>query len=602
MTLVSFFLYICKTLLLITLMENQKIIIQNGLVYDGTNTAPKKVNILVENGVVKQVSSEIIVATDAKIIDATDKWVMPGFIDNHTHYDAELLIKPELSESVRHGVTTILIGGCSLSCVYAEPEDCSDMFTRTEAMPREVILPLLEEKKNWNTPKGWVDHIENSNIGPNVGSFIGHSDIRATVMGFGRSMEENEKPTKEEIDQMKTMLTDCLDQGFLGLSMQHNPWDKVDGERYWSKKLPAAYAKLKERRSLTKILRKRGAHLQGIPNLVNRVAAFYYMIESSSFLFRKKMKTSMVAMMRLKGDPYIHKVLGGLASFFNTVFGADFRMQVFPVPFKVKAQGMDLVIFEEFPTGELARHLVKDTIKRNKTLQDPAYRKQFKKEYKNKLAPKVWQKDFGDAYILDAPDKSMIGKSFMDISNERNEHPVDTFLDLVVENDKKITWETIIGNPDPTKYKDIYNTKIGVFGFADSGAHGNNMAFFNFPIRVLTYVHDSIKRGDPLMTIEKAIWRLTKENGDFFNIDAGHLAEGKRADITIIDPKGLTDEVHKYHEDQFLGESLRYVNRSDDAVDLVMINGKIAWEGTGFTEAVGKEKFGIFLKGTHLNN
>jgi len=165
-------------------MEAQTIIIKNGKVFDGTQNPAKISNILVENGIIKKITPEAIEAKNAKIIDASGKWVMPGFIDNHTHYDGEILIKPELSESVRHGVTTILIGGCSLSCVYAEPEDASDMFTRTEAMPREVILPLLIKSKKWNTPKGWIDAINKLSLGPNVASFIGHSDIRATAMGF----------------------------------------------------------------------------------------------------------------------------------------------------------------------------------------------------------------------------------------------------------------------------------------------------------------------------------------------------------------------------------------------------------------------------------
>ncbi|PCE64163.1 N-acyl-D-amino-acid deacylase family protein [Sediminicola luteus] len=574
-------------------------LIKNGLVFDGTNTPPKQLDVLVENGIIAKMATDISTAGH-EVLDAKGQWVTPGFIDNHTHYDGELLIKPELGESLRHGVTTIVIGGCSLSCIYADPEDCSDMFTRTEAMPREVILPLILEKKTWNDPKGWIAYMDQAALGPNVASFIGHSDIRAAVMGFGRSLEQGQKPTPEELDRMEAMVTECLDAGFLGLSMQHNPWDKVDGDRYWSKKLPAAYATLSERRRLTKVLRKRGAHLQGIPNLVSRVAALYYMFESASFFgLRKRLKTSMVAMMILKGDPYIHKIIGGLSAFFNKILGADFRMQTFPIPFKVKAQGMDLVIFEEFPTGELARHLIKDMEKRDRTLDDPEYRKQFKKEYKNKLMPKVWQKDFGDAYVLEAPDKSLIGKSFTQISTERHQHPVDTFLDLVVENDKNIHWETVIGNVDPEQYKSLYNNENGIFGFADSGAHGNNMAFFNFPIRVLTYVKDSIANGKPLMTIEKAIWRLTKENADFFNLDAGHLAEGKRADLVLIDPDGLNAKVHEWHEADFLGAALRFVNRSDDAVKLVMVNGNIAWQNGEFSPEVGKARFGMFLKGKH---
>ena len=394
---------------------------------------------------------------------------------------------------------------------------------------------------------------------------------------------------------MKSLLEDALDEGFVGISMQHNPWDKMDG-RHWSKLLPATYARASERNELTKIARARGAHLQGVPNLVNRVGVFWYMFQSAAFFWRKPLRTSVVALMDLKADKLIRPLVSRITAFFNKVLQADFRMQGFPVPFRVLAEGMDLVIFEEFPAGQLARHLSRDMEKRNTTLQDPAYRAQFKRDYRNKLTPKVWQKDFGDAYVMRAKDPSLIGKSFTQIADERKQHPVDTFLDLVVEMDKEILWETTIGNHDPSRYKPHYNDPGVILGFADSGAHINNMAFYNFPLRVLQYVKASHDAGKPIMPYEKVIWRLTKENADFFNIDAGHLAPGKRADLVIIDPDQLTDTVHEYHEETFLGEHTRLVNRNDDVVELVMINGKIAWQGSGFTDAYGKEAYGKFLR------
>lgn len=575
------------------------IYIKNGRVFSGYDTPSKIANVLVKDDKVVQISEKpITVPTGAKVVDATGKWVMPGFVDNHTHYDGEILVAPSLGESVRHGVTTVMLGGCSLSFVYSNVDDCCDMFTRVEAFPREILYPILKDEKSWSNAKEWIKHIESLNFGPNVASFIGHSDIRARVMGVDRSLTKGEMPTDAEIKEMGRILEESLDAGLLGISMQHNPWDKMDG-RHWSKLLPAAYAKSKERNALTKIVREREAHLQGVPDLVNRVAALWYMAQSSSFGYRKKLKTSMVAMMNLKGDPYIRGVLSAISSLFNKGFGANFRMQAFPVPFKNMARGMDLVIFEEFPTGELARHLSRDIEKRNATLMDPEYRKQFKKHYKDKLSPKVWQKDFGDAYVTDAPDKSWIGKSFLDLANARGQHPVDTFLDVVVDLDKQVEWETTIGNHDPLQLGKLYNDPNGIIGFADSGAHIDNMAFYNLGIRMLKYVKDSHERGNPFMTYEKAVWRLTKENADFFNIDAGTLEEGKRADITVIDPEKLTDSVHKYHKAEFLQGLQRLVNRDDEVVDLVVIGGKVAWENHDFSPAFGKERFGEFLKGKH---
>ncbi len=473
------------------------------------------------------------------------------------------------------------------------------MFTRVEAFPSEILYPILKDKKTWANPQGWIEHIQSLNIGPNIATFIGHSDIRARVMGIDRSLDAGEKPSSDEIRKMAEYLEESLDAGFLGISMQHNPWDKMDG-RHWSKLLPAAYAKGAERRALTRIVRRREAHLQGVPNLVNRVATFWYMIQSSSFFMRKKLKTSMVAMMDLKGDPYIRDVLSLLASFFNKLCRADFRMQAFPVPFTVMARGMELVIFEEFPTGALARHLSRDLEKRNTTLMDPEYRAKFKKHYKSKLARKVWQKDFGDAFVTDAPDPAWVGKSFGEIAASRGQHPVDAFLDIVVEMDQRVGWKTTIGNHDPKRYKRLYNDMNGIFGFADSGAHINNMAFYNFPIRVLRYVQESHRRGEPLMSYEKTVWRLTKENADFFNLDAGTIEEGKRADITIIDPEKLSDTVHEYHSAEFLAGLDRLVNRDDEVVEFVCINGNIAWESGTFTEDFGNRRFGTFLKGKHI--
>jgi len=393
----------------------KSILIKSGLVYTGENKAPVKQNILVENGLVTKMTKENIHSpAGTKVIDASGKWVMPGFIDNHTHYDGEVLVAPSLEESIKHGVTTVMLGGCSLSFVCADVEDCCDMFTRVEAFPREILYPILKEEKKWSTPKQWIEHIHKLPLGPNIASFLGHSDIRAAVMGIDRSLDENEKSTEEENEQMGKILEEALDCGFVGISMQHNPWDKMDG-RHWSKLLPAAYAKSKERTTLTKIVRKRGAHLQGVPNLVNRVGVFWYMFQSASFLWRKNLKTSVVALMDLKGDKLIRPIVSGLCKLINGLFGANFRMQGFPVPFRVYAEGMELVIFEEFPAGELARHLSRDLKKRNTTLNDPEYRKTFKKNYKSKLTPKVWQKDFGDAYVVDAPDKSLIGMKEVNI-------------------------------------------------------------------------------------------------------------------------------------------------------------------------------------------
>src|SRR5207247_445633 len=120
----------------------------------------------------------------ARTIDAAGCWVVPGFIDLHTHYDAEVEVAPALSESLRHGVTTVTLGSCSLSLAIGTPEDLADMFCRVEAIPYAFVRPLLERVKSWDSVGDYLAHLGSLPLGPNVASFIGHSCLRAYVMGM----------------------------------------------------------------------------------------------------------------------------------------------------------------------------------------------------------------------------------------------------------------------------------------------------------------------------------------------------------------------------------------------------------------------------------
>ena len=133
-------------------MQDFDIIIKNGLYFDGAGADAKILSLGLKDGrVVKVGLDDSDLSQACKVIDAEGKWVMPGFLDTHTHYDAELLVTPSLSESVRHGVTTALVGSCSLSMICSDYEDASDIFTRVETVPREKVLPILKERGLFRT-------------------------------------------------------------------------------------------------------------------------------------------------------------------------------------------------------------------------------------------------------------------------------------------------------------------------------------------------------------------------------------------------------------------------------------------------------------------
>jgi N-acyl-D-glutamate deacylase len=563
-------------------------IVKNGLYFDGTGAPGVLRDLGIRDGRVAIASEQPLdEAGCPRVIEAHGNWVMPGFVDVHTHYDAELIAAPSLSESVRHGVTTVTVGSCSISAILAEPEDCSDLFTRVESVPREHVLPLLRKKKTWTTPAEYVEFLDRHPLGPNVISFLGHSDLRTRVMGLQRAVDRNARPTEDELKEMERLLEDALDQGFLGMSSMTNPWDKLDGDRFRSAQLPSTYATWKEYRRLHKVLRRRGRILQSAPSLVTKVNALLFMLESAGLGMRRSLKTTLITLADAKSSRGLHHVIGRLTRFVNNLFGGDMRWQTLPVPFEVYADGIDLVVFEEFGAGQAALHLA-DEMSRNVLMRDEKYRRKFRRDYDAKFTPRVWHRDFHDAQIVACPDASVVGKSFGEVADARGIHAVDAFLDLVVEHGRKLRWRTTIANDRPAEVVNLVNEPSALIGFADSGAHIRNMAFYSFPLRMLRFVRDGA-----VMPIEKAVWRLTGEIADWLGVDAGHLRVGDRADLVIVDPEALDARLDEYHEATMegFGDLTRMVNRSDGVVQAVMINGRVAFENGAITSDIGHGAF-----------
>jgi len=576
-------------------MSGFDIIIKGGRYFDGTGGPSSLQNVAIKGGVIALVSSTAIDETNCKkVIEANGRWVAPGFLDTHTHYDSELIVSPSLSESVRHGITTVLVGSCSLSMICSEAEDASDIFTRVETVPREKVLPIVQKHKTWSTPKGWVEFIKKQPMGPNVMSFLGHSDMRVGSMGLSRATDLNVVPTEQEMQKMESLLKESLDEGFLGLSTMCLKWDKVDGDREWSKSLPSTYAKWKEVSRLNNLVRQYGRVHQGAPNAAAILQINQYMRECMG-IFRKRLKTTLISRMDLKGSVYLSKITN-LAARVTNFFNGDFRWQVLPTPFTVYADGIDVVFFEEFGAGELALDL-KDKVERNNLLKDEKYRRDFRKFYGEKLSPRVWQRDFGDAMILACPDESLVGKNFEQVAKQRNIHVVDLFLDLVVEFGTDLRWYTTVSNHRKEVLKGMVKDKKSLITFSDAGAHIRNMAFYNLPLRMLKLVKETVDEGKPLMSMEKAVWRMTGDQADWFGVDAGRIKEGDRADVVIIDPAGFEQNLEDVHWREMENFGLqRLVNRNPGLVKHVLINGKMAVENEELVPELGKEMgYGTFL-------
>ena len=573
-------------------------LICDGLVFDGSGAEGRRLDVLVADGVVTRMAVGIDAPSDATIIDAQGCWVTPGFVDLHTHYDAELEIDPGITESVRHGITTVLVGSCGLSFAVGEPEDLADMFCRVEGVPRSEVLPLLERVKDWKDPTGYLEHLDRLPLGPNVCSFLGHSAIRAHVMGLGRSLEKTEKPTQHELDRMAELIDDALDAGYLGLSINTLPWDKMDGDRFRSRPTPSVYSTWHEYRFLAEILRRRDAILEAVPDISKRWN-FALFAGVASGIRRKPLRTTIISMMDVKAAPGTFKVLGGFASAIRRTMHADIRLQSLPQPFRLWTDGLENPVLEEMGAGTEALHLAGKA--RADLLRDPVYRARFAKQWSNRLKGRAYHRDLAEARIIGCPDASLVGRTFADVAEMRGGDRVETFLDLQAEFGNDLRWTTTVGNTNPASVAWIVNHPQAIIGFSDAGAHLRNMAFYNFPLHLLRLVRDDGWGGaTQVMPIGRAVRRVTGEIADYLGIDAGYLRVGGRADVAVIDPDALDERIDDVTEAPMPGmpELRRLVNRSDGAVRAVLVNGRLAWDASGRAEGFGIEPgYGTVLRG-----
>jgi N-acyl-D-aspartate/D-glutamate deacylase len=473
-----------------------------------------------------------------------------------------------------------------------------DLFCRVENIPAKVLSDWIIGNVSWKSAKEYYQHLDTVPVGPNIASFIGHSNVRIAAMGLERSFMEKEA-TPEEIKKMEAIVEEALEAGFLGLSIDMLPfhrWAGVYNQKYTGVSVPSQRAAKSEYYKLADVLRKHNKVLQITPNAVDKTSFVTIMRLSQGGFFKKSLRTTIVAALDLKSNERIYKLLKLLGFLGNDVLGAQMKFQTLAEPFLNFGDGPITPLFEEFPS--MIKAISATEAERKKIFTDPVFRKTFLKEWNHKAAS-VFPKALKEMWVVNSPDPSHIGKNLEQIGIEAGKDPVNHFMDLLGEYDTKLRWKCATSNHRESVRLELLNYKHCMPGFNDSGAHNVNMAFHDGPLQFLK----TAVRNPTEMPVERAIYRSTKEPADFLGIEAGDISVGKRADVVIINPAKIesdlnSDPVEDYHPS--FGGSYRLVKRSGKVVEHVFINGNEAYTNNGvvaFHEDLGKKKiFGQLLK------
>ncbi len=571
-------------------------VIRNGTYFDGTGAKGLPRDVVVKDGLVDGIFESAPTIDGAQEIDAQGKWVTPGFLDIHTHYDAEIEVMPGLEESIRHGTTTVVMGNCSISAALGKDEDIVDLFCRVENMPAQVLTEWIKDRITWSSLSEYYDHLQTLDMGPNVASFIGHSNIRIAAMGVDRSFKVK-KATQEENAKMDSYLHEAMEAGYLGMSIDMLPfhrWGGVFSPAYKGSSVPSQQASVSEYRRLANILRKHDRVLQATPNALDKKSGIH-LLRMSSGLGRKPLKTTIVAAMDLKSDENIHKLVTFLASMGKKVFNADMRFQALSMPFLNYGEGPITPLFEEFPS--MVEVIGATPEERKEAFGDPTFRKWFKRDWNHKTTS-VFPRLLKEMTVVKAPNPSIVGSTFQELADQHatGSDGLDYFMDLIYAYDTDLIWKCVAANHRDEVRMRLMAHDCTFPGFNDSGAHNVNMAFHDGALQTL---RQSLRYPD-IMPVEKAINRLTKLPADWLGLDAGSLEVGRRADVCVLDPNklesGLTQEPIEDYHPALIG-SYRYVKRSDGVVNHVLVNGEEVFnDQSGFATDLGKRSYGKLLR------
>lgn len=537
------------------------------------------------------------------VVEADGLWLCPGFVDIHTHYDIELELAPALGESLRHGVTAVVIGGCSLSLTVGAPGDLARIFQRVETLPGPLIRRWLESSRRHDSPAAYLEHLASLPLGPSVAPMLGHSALRCAVMGLDRAVHELATP--DELEAMRTLAAEALDAGCIGISVDLVHWHKVSAP-HAGMPLPSHRAALSEIRALAELCRARDAVFQATPD-PRRPWTLLWLLGLSVGLWRAPLRLTVLSAIDVEDRPWLWRLFPLLTRLVNGALDGNLRFQTLPEPFHIWSDGPLTPLFEEFSTGVQLNNC-EDSEARRALWQDAAFRARFRAEW-TASGLRSFHRDLARMTVVAAPDETLVGRTFAELAAARGVDATELFMDLLAEHDEALRWHSAGANARPGPRARLLRDPGILPGFSDAGAHARNLAFFDSAV---TLLREAVQRG--VMPVAEAVRRVTSEPARWFGLDhdrdvegaggpgLGRLRVGARADLVLIDPARLRapTPTPEALADPVLEGATRLVKRDPDpAVRAVWVAGERVVEDGGLTEAPGRRRLGELLAADH---
>ena len=547
------------------------LVIRNGTVIDGTGIPGRVADVAISEGRIVAVGE--VTEQGENEIDASGLIVAPGFVDVHTHFDAQVFWDTTLSPSPLHGVTTVISGNCGFTIAPLEAEHgdyMMEMLARVEGMP----LTSLQEGVpwNWRTFGEYLDAIDGT-LMPNAGFLVGHSAIRRTVMGE-RSV--GEFASEGELQSMKELLAESISAGGLGFS---SSWAKThndaDGEA-----VPSRHASETELIELCSVLRDSDAvALEFIPTIERFDNEVYQLLTDMSVAADKPLNWNVIFVNARQADLIEEKLQ---ASDYAARQGGRVIALTAPMP------AISRLCFESgFLLDTLhgwTEPMALPPEEKLALLSDPERRKALNEDAQKPSAFRGvarWERlTVGE--VTKESLKHLEGRTIGEIADETGKSAWDTLCEIVVEDDLKTgLYPPAAGDNDESwaLRQALWNDERCLIGASDAGAHLDFLATFNYSTYLLAAARDR-----SLLSLESAVNKLTDVPARLYGLkERGRVEEGWWADLVVFDAAEVAPAEVEVRED-LPGGAWRLYSEAV-GVHHVFINGEHAVRDGGFTDA-----------------
>src|SRR5688500_8131652 len=541
------------------------IVVRNGLLVDGTGAPARREDFAIAGG-------KIVPPGNARrTIDADGLVVAPGFIDPHTHYDAQICWDGATTPSSWLGVTSVVMGNCGVGIAPCRPqarEIAMRDLVNVEAIPFEVLDAGITW--DWESFPQYLDAAARRKPALNLAFLAPLTPFRHYVMGE-ESMER--AATGSETSEIKRLLGEALDAGAFGFSStllnQHLGFQ--------GRPLACRNASREELKAYCNALRERGKGAIEIAMTKQigvmddpELELLHFMLEESArpitfiAMFDRDDISEAVRTSLRKAAPMIRR-------------GA--RPQTSPLPLTREVNMRNPFSFAGFPSW---KRVFEDKSKEAQAAvyRDRAFRERFREELKNPIGFGNWGRI--SVHEVKRPElKKHEGKTVAELAAEQGKDGVDAFLDLTLADDLENEFTMQSFNSRADRMAELLNDKSVLLGLGDGGAHLDMLCDSGYP----TYVLGTWVRERKVLTLEEAVRRMTSDPADFFGIkDRGRIAPGMAADLVIFDPASVGSGCRPERLYDLPGGAKRMVMRSR-GIEYTLVNGEVTWEKGKLTGA-----------------